>query len=155
MSTRLVAIRHAKPLSEGYAEDALRPLSEEGKAIQLHAAKQLKDEGIVPTIILSSPLLRAQETAQVITDVFNVPFEDEIALGNDFNQESLLKRIPSPEENQTLFLVGHAPTLGHFINALVGENVLPHGLSKSCAAVVDFKDKVGVGQAKFVSYYQP
>ncbi|MFT4553053.1 MAG: phosphohistidine phosphatase [Chlamydiales bacterium] len=155
MSTRLVAIRHAKPLSEGYAEDALRPLSEEGKSIQLRATKQLKDEGIVPTLILSSPLLRAQQTAQVITDVYNLPFEEENALGYDFNQELLLKRIPSPEENQTLFLVGHAPTLGHFINALVGENVLPYGLSKSCAAVVDFKNEVGLGQAEFVSYYQP
>jgi phosphohistidine phosphatase len=155
MVTRLVAIRHAKPSGDGYSEDSIRPLSEEGVVIQLRVAQLLKEEGISPSKILTSPLIRAQQTAKIISTVFNVPFESERALGNDFNEKTLLKRIPAPEKNQTIFLVGHTPTLGDLVNKLVGKIVLPHGLSKSSAAVLDFKESVGLGFATFVKYYEP
>lgn len=47
------------------------PLNETGKQQALQAAKQLLKEPI--TRLISSPLLRAQETAQIISDVLNKP----------------------------------------------------------------------------------
>ena len=155
MSIRIVVIRHAKSLSEGYADDSLRPLSEEGKQIQKQLTVKLRDAGIKPTLILTSPLLRAEQTAQIATDIFDVPFEDELALGNDFNGQKLLERLSQCGDNETVFLVGHAPTLGEFVNNLVGEIVLSNGISKSCAAVVDFEGDVAFGKGKFTHYYKP
>jgi len=155
MVTRVVAIRHAKPLSEGYQKDSLRPLSEEGVIIQKKMTELLKALGIQPTEIFSSPLLRAQQTAQIATDLYNIPFEDEPALGNIFDPEIILQKIPPTEKNATIFLIGHAPTLGNFVNHLVGEVVLPNGMAKSSAAIVEFKGKIAYGNAQLLHYFTP
>lgn len=153
MVTRIVAIRHAKPLSGASIENP--PISDEGREVQKRMAELLKTEGVHPSIVLSSPLLRAQQTAQVISDIFHVPFENETALGDDFDPQILLALTPEPEENQTLFLVGHAPSLGNFINALVGEVVLSNGLSKSSAAIVEIEGDIAFGNGIFIKYLQP
>jgi len=155
MTTRLVAIRHAKPLSEGYAEDSLRPLAEEGKAVQRIVTQKIKEGGIKPDVILCSPLLRAQQTAEIIGETFDIPVQDELALGDQFDSHKLLDFLPPPDHNQTIVFVGHAPTLAEFVNQLVGEVALPNGLSKSEAAVVEFDNTIGFGKGKFIGVYQP
>lgn len=154
MAVRIVALRHAKPSSEGYAEDSLRPLSDEGRETQKMLMQMLEEKQINPTIILSSPLLRAKQTAQIATDTFGVKFQDEPSLGDEFDSDALLDKLSILSQNETIFLVGHAPSLGGFINRLVGENVIPHGLSKSSAAIVDFDQKVIFGKGKFIDYFK-
>lgn len=155
MVTTIVAIRHAKPVSEGYAEDHLRPISEEGKEAQKKLAAHLQEAGIIPNTIWTSPLLRAQQSAEILSEIFAVPYREEPALGNSFDRERILEKIPLPELNQTLFLVGHAPTLPEFVNDLVGEDALPEGLSKSAAAVVTFTDQIEFGHGYFVQVFKP
>jgi phosphohistidine phosphatase len=156
MLLRVVAVRHAKPQSEGYADETLRPLSEEGISIQNRVTQHLKELDITPNIILSSPLIRAQETAHIISGYFdNVPIITVNALGYDFDSNLILSHFPHPKENQTVYLVGHTPTLGDFVNRLVGEIVIPTGLSKSSAAIVDFREAPKFGSGEFVGYYTP
>lgn len=156
MLLRIVAIRHAKPLNEGFSDEKLRPLSQEGISIQKLVAQNLKELGIIPNSIYCSPLIRAKQTAEVVQDFFgNVPLKETEALGYHFDKEKLFSFFSEPKDNHTLFLVGHAPHLGEFINELVGEVVLPLGLCKSGVAVVDFHDKVEVGKGQFAGYYTP
>ncbi len=156
MLLRIVAIRHAKPKSEGYADETLRPLSEEGISIQNKMTQHLKGLAIAPHIIYSSPLIRARETAQIISSHFDdLPVISIDALGYDFDSEQILSKMPEPVENKTVFLVGHTPTLGEFVNRLVGEIVIPTGLSKSGAAIVDFRSTPTPGTGEFVGYYTP
>lgn len=150
---RVVLVRHAKPYSEGFAEDALRPLSDEGREVQYKMTKLLKEKGIRPTAVLTSPLLRARDTAQFFTDFFDVVFEEEPALGNEFNNQVLLKRISEQEEDSCLVLVGHAPTLEEFLHDLTGGEI--KCLSKSSAAIVDFEGEAAFGKGVFVAYYDP
>lgn len=153
MTTRVVVIRHAKPLNGGYADDSLRPLSDEGKETQKKLALLLKREGFTPTLILSSPLLRAKQSAEILADVFGTSYEEEPALGEAFDPEHILKLLSHPKENATIFLVGHAPTLAEFVHAVVGSNVLPSGLSKSSAAIIDFDEAIAFSKGKFIRYY--
>lgn len=147
MVTTLVAIRHAKTVSsEGYAEDALRPLSEQGKNEQQRLANRLKEAGFQPHQILTSPLLRAVQSAEILSETFHIPLLEEEALGELFNAKRLLTLIPPPEQNQTIFLVGHAPTLAQFVNDLTQTPSLPQGLPKSGAAVVTFAERVDFGK---------
>ncbi|MGA8163617.1 MAG: histidine phosphatase family protein [Waddliaceae bacterium] len=155
MVTTVVAIRHAKPLSEGYANDSLRPLSEEGKIIQKNVLERLKAQGIQPTKLFSSPLLRARQTAQLVTDLFGIPSEDEPALGNAFDSKVLLQKLSLAEGDETIFLIGHAPTLTDFVNQLVGKAVLPNGMDKSSAAIVAFDGKIEYGRGQFLHYIKP
>lgn len=153
MGSKIVAIRHAKPQLDGFFEDALRPLCEEGRKIHKEMTERLKQEGIVPEKILASPLLRAQQTAQIMADAFGIQVEEEQALGYAFDAQALIQQASSLEG--TLFLVGHAPTLGDFVNALVGQRVLPQGLCKSGAALVAFEQGIELGKGTFCHYYEP
>jgi phosphohistidine phosphatase len=155
MSRRIVALRHGKPLSEGYAEDGLRPLSDEGREITARTLFSLKERGYIPTQILSSPLLRALQTAEVVADAFDLSVDVELGLGPDFDREQLLATIASMDDGGVLYLVGHAPTLADFVTELVGEQVLPAGLGKSCAATAMFNEEVTWGTAQFLELITP
>lgn len=156
MLLRVVAIRHAKPQIEGFADEAFRRLSQEGIGVQHKMSQYLKGRAIVPSLIYASPLVRARETAEIISSHFdNVPIISLDALGYDFDSKIILSLLPDPIENKTIYLVGHNPTLGEFVNQLVGEIVLPTGLSKSSAAVVDFRAAPVFGAGVFTGYYTP
>ncbi len=156
MTTRIVAIRHGKPLEEGFADEILRTLSDEGRSTQRSITEELKNLGIVPDALYSSPLIRAKQTAEVVDEVYGgVGITECAGLGYEFDYEEILGLIPPAEENKTVFFVGHAPTLAEFVNDLVGERVLPLGLSKSGAAVVDFPGEVSLGKGQFFGYFKP
>lgn len=155
MSTTLIAIRHAKPLSEGYADETLRPLHKEGVAAQESMTRKLKEMGYIPNRIFSSPILRAAQTASIIASSFSLEVEETKALGYDFDQAALLAKLPLPSEDQTIIFVGHAPHLGEFVKKLVGKNVLADGLSKSGTAILKFEHETGLGKATFVRYMKP
>ena len=135
MVTTVIAVRHAKAKTEGYADPDLYPLSEEGKEVQKQAALKLKNAGYTPTKIYCSPLLRAVQTADIISTLFDVPYSQEPALGPEFNGETLLARLPPTDSNQTILFVGHAPTLAEWVNTLTTKGAL-QSLSKSDAAII-------------------
>lgn len=155
MTRRVVAIRHAKPLSEGYADDSLRPLSDEGKSTQKVMCKHLNDQGIIPDIIITSPYLRAMQTAEIAKETHPAEIIALDALGDPFDPDAIIQQLQNLDDGKTAFLIGHAPTLAEFINQLVGDNVLPEGMSKSSSAIVDFDDKPGFGNGKFFGYFLP
>lgn len=155
MNTTIIAIRHAKPLNTGFADELLRPLSKEGIATQKEVVEKLKKKGYRPNLILCSPILRAVQTAEIISKIFSIDIIETNALGYDFDAEQLLAFFPLPEQNQTIILVGHAPMLAEFVNEMTGKKALPFGLSKSSAAVFAFNHKIQPGSAEFREYIQP
>lgn len=156
MLLRIVVVRHAKPYSEGYADETLRSLSPEGVFLQEKMTLHLKALGIIPDIIFSSPIVRAQETAYLIRQIFgDVEVVTLDALGYDFDEEEILSHLPDPSENQTVYLVGHAPTLEGFASRLVGESILPRGLPTSGALIVDFREPPAFGMGEYAGYYAP
>lgn len=152
MSTTIIAVRHAKPFSEGYADETLRPLHKEGIATQKRMTQLLLEKGYTPTRIYSSPILRARQTADIIAGQFALGVEVIEALGYDLNPD-FLTALASEENNQTLVFVGHAPTLGNYVNDLVGKSVLPTGLSKSGIAIISFD--YDTQHAAFIEYLKP
>ena len=59
---RLVIVRHAEAASG--EPDELRPLTAEGRETARALGQRLAGEGLEPDAVLTSPLLRARETAQ-------------------------------------------------------------------------------------------
>lgn len=153
MTITLIAVRHAEPYSDGHADETLRPLSKNGIATHLSITKQIKKDGYTIDQILTSPILRAKQTAEIMSDAFSVNIKEETALGYDFNSEYLLNQLSS--SSTSTILVGHAPSLAEFVNKLVGNIVLPMGLLKSGAAVITFPNTVAFGEGKFEKYYKP
>ena len=159
MATKLILVRHAQPKApdpEKYPDDAERPLSDEGREIQKAMSAVLKEHEIKPDLILHSPFVRAQQTAAILADAFGAPLEPEDALGaTAFNPATLLKRIPDPSKHQTVIMVGHDPTLASFGNALVGQQLLTGGMTKSGAFILEFNETVAFTKGTYITYLQP
>jgi len=117
--TSLLLIRHAP--AEDAAEftrktpdDGLRPLSSKGREKFMAAAVGLRL--ILPelALLVSSPLLRATQTAEVLASVYDVPVHTTPLLVPDFVPEVLLDFVNSQARGGVIALVGHEPDLGRF-----------------------------------------
>jgi phosphohistidine phosphatase len=110
---RLVLVRHAEAAPG--TPDELRTLTPEGHEQARRLGDQLRADGIEPDAVLSSPLLRARETA---SDLGFGPSEalDELAPGA--TAESV--RAAVADRGETVVVVGHQPDCGRIAAALSG-----------------------------------
>ncbi len=80
MTHRITFLRHAE--SEGNAQNLLQgrsdiPLSARGRQQALTLAEQWQERGVSFDLALTSPLLRARQTAETVAEVLAVPLEIE------------------------------------------------------------------------------
>ena len=69
---KLYIIRHAKSSWKDTAlDDFKRPLSKRGRKDAPFMAKKLKQKGVMPDVIISSPATRAKTTAELIAKELN------------------------------------------------------------------------------------
>ena len=67
----LYIIRHAIAVEEGtpeYQEDSQRPLTDKGKKKMVQIAKGIRALNVKFDLVLSSPYVRANETAEILAD---------------------------------------------------------------------------------------
>lgn len=125
---KLYLLRHGKSpqLSEaGVARDEERPLAPEGREAVRRIAAFLKDQGGRPTRVLTSPLVRARETAHEAARVLKLREPEETAdLDGRLPPEGLWRRLQGAvaTEPETV-LVGHQPQLGELVTFLTGATV--------------------------------
>jgi phosphohistidine phosphatase len=120
-------IRHAIAIDEGspeYADDSQRPLSDKGKKKMRQIAKGLRALGVDFDLILSSPYIRAKETAEILADVFkvkkDVEFSDNLIPMGD--PDLLISEMNEKYSADSIALVGHEPHLTALIGLLVSGN---------------------------------
>ena len=118
---RLLVIRHAIAVPSGTSgiEDAERPLTARGRKRFRAAARGLARILDRPDVLLTSPLVRAVETAEIAARAFGKlePRKDK-ALSHGVNDTlGLLRRQPA---RATVAIVGHEPTLSQLLARLLG-----------------------------------
>jgi len=112
---RLYIVRHANaapPGTQGVRDDD-RPLTEEGIKKMHQAAAGLLRLEYIPEIILSSPLIRARQTADILLEKLGKGIELKItaALAPNGVRGELYQSIVSYEKSQkSMMLVGHQPS---------------------------------------------
>jgi phosphohistidine phosphatase len=110
---RLVLVRHAEAAPG--TPDELRALTREGHEQARRLGDQLRADGIEPDAVLSSPLIRARETASDLG--FGAPEAlDELAPGA--TEESV--RAAVADRGETVVVVAHQPDCGQIAAALSG-----------------------------------
>jgi phosphohistidine phosphatase len=126
----LCLLRHAHagdPLAWSGA-DAERPLSARGRKQADRLGRLLGELGFAPSLILSSPKVRALETAQIVGGHLgaNVRLDDRLAGGADLvDLEELLSAAGDPPRP---LLVGHDPDFSGIASTLVGAAIaMPKG----------------------------
>jgi phosphohistidine phosphatase len=123
----LYIIRHAIAVDEGtseYESDSERPLTDKGRKKMRQIAKGLRSLGVEFDLILSSPYVRARETAEILAEVFKmkkkIDFSDNlIPMGNP---ELLITEVNEKFSVESMAVVGHEPHLSALVGLLVGEN---------------------------------
>jgi phosphohistidine phosphatase len=123
----LYIIRHAIAVDEGlpeYGDDSQRPLTDKGKKKMRQIAKGLRTLGVDFDLVLSSPYLRAKETAEILADVFKV--KEDVALSDNLtpmgDPDLLISEMNEKYRANSVALVGHEPQLTSLIGLLVSEN---------------------------------
>jgi len=123
----LYIIRHAIAVDEGspeYEEDSQRPLTDKGKKKMRQIAKGLRALGADFDLILSSPYVRAKETAEILANVFkiktDVAFSDNLIPMGD--PDLLIAEMNEKYNANSIALVGHEPHLTALISLLVSDH---------------------------------
>lgn len=113
-------IRHGIAAERGtYADDDARPLVTKGIEKTTQVARRLVELGVNFDVILTSPLVRAQQTAKILlTEKLSDRLEefDPLAPGGDLNA---WLNWYDHSDAQKVALVGHQPDLGNWTEMLV------------------------------------
>jgi phosphohistidine phosphatase len=121
----LYLLRHglaAEPTVQGFAKDADRPLIPEGERKLAQIAKAMDALELSFDLILSSPYLRARQTAEIVAAALKarkaLEFSETLTPGGSAKKlvELLNGLKPAPE---SVLLVGHEPHLSGLISLLV------------------------------------
>lgn len=103
------------------AEDTDRALTTDGRTEIREIGKSLKRSGITASQIVTSPLRRARETAEIVAHTLKIPLLEEWEeLKPDGDRESLYRRLARIEKSSTLVVVGHEPYLTSMIGEIIG-----------------------------------
>jgi phosphohistidine phosphatase len=131
---RLYLLRHGEADWPNWDRpDDERPLTERGKKEMRKVAKFLRELDLPLDDILSSPLIRARQTADIVADRFKLHVREEEQLAGGFAVSDLKQLIQKyPVEN--LMVVGHEPNFTEVICTLTGANCK---MSKGGVALID------------------
>lgn len=121
----LYVIRHAiaEPLGKrNEFRDEQRALTEEGRSRMHEIARGLGKLGVELDLILTSPLMRAVETAEIVAPCLGLSRKDvkptsHLAPGASFEQ--LFAEIKAQTGVESLALVGHQPDLGMLVSRII------------------------------------
>ncbi|MCF2969732.1 phosphohistidine phosphatase SixA [Synechococcus sp. Nb3U1] len=139
-------IRHGiaeEPQAE--MEDAFRALTDEGRKRCRKIARQLKEMGWKWNLILTSPLVRARQTAEIFSDeglTKSVEVFEPLAPGGSF--ADLVRWQTQQDPLTSLASVGHQPDLSLWVQAAIG--LCP---TNSHTQAITLK-KAGLAQVRFL-----
>ena len=150
MKKILILVRHAHALP-GYiaqvSSDAARPLSEQGHQKADLTAHRLEQLHVRPQCILTSPLLRAVQTAQTLGQVLQAPVWQEPLLNGlkpdqevcDFLKEQL-------SHYNTVVAVTHNPSISYVTHLLTGR---VYTFAPGSFVNIEFDEKLQLQQVTF------
>ena len=124
-AVQLVIVRHAEAASG--EPDELRPLTAEGRETARALGLLLAAEGLHHDAVLTSPLLRARQTAEQLARPAGLDAEPDERLAPGATADGV--QAAAREHGETVVVVGHQPDCSRIAAALAGgdEPVFPPG----------------------------
>lgn len=140
----LYIIRHAwaeEPDPTVWPDDAGRPLTDEGRKRFARQVKALAQNGFAPDVVVTSPLVRCRQTAEIVVkQVDGKPrLIERLELVPGSNLAGLLDwTIHDLADQESVAWVGHAPDVGDMTAALIGDGSVAIRFAKGAIAAIDF-----------------
>jgi phosphohistidine phosphatase len=150
----LYLIRHgvAAERGEDWPDDSKRPLTSEGIARLRKEARGLVELGVTIEQIVSSPLVRTRQTADVIAETLKSkpPVITSDALAPAGTPVAVIQELTKHVRKGSVALVGHEPNLGELAAHLIGARH-PFEFKKGAVCRIDFDvlPPKGVGQLRW------
>lgn len=136
---KLFFVRHAEAVDRSLAmTDEIRYLTSEGRGSFRKTARTMLKQGVEPSLILTSPLIRAVQTAEILADTlaFIGPLLVRNELRPGFDMQKLHDLLNEFQTADEVIFVGHEPDLSGLITALLA---LPAGFDLKKGAAVKLK----------------
>lgn len=157
---RCILFRHgiAVEREEWRGKDGDRPLSEKGKRRVRQVTAGLKRLNVRPTHILTSPLIRAVETANVLQDALTVrsPVQVMNELLPDVPPEKVIGLLHDLPPGSCAVCVGHEPHLGFTASVLMsGRETSAFPLKKAGACLIEFSLPVKPSRGRLIWWLTP
>ncbi len=146
---RVFLLRHAIAHDRDRArwpDDSQRPLTAIGKRKFRKAARGLARLLPKAARILTSPYVRARETAGILAAVHGGKIVECPELGHGESARAVFELL-RVRAGQTVVLVGHEPDLGRFLAAAAGAESARIALKKGGAACIEFAARPLAGRA--------
>jgi len=156
----LILMRHGEAGeadSRRWPDDRQRPLTDAGRREHARVAEGLRRMGVRFDRLLSSPLVRARETAEITARAFGGTPAPELTdlLGDRAEPAATLTGLAVVEAS-ALLCVGHEPTLSRLASLLISRDGSARiEMAKSGVAVIDCVGQVAPGRGVLRMHLRP
>ena len=143
---RLHLLRHAHAgdAFDWAGDDALRPLTKKGRGQCERLGSFLADHDVRPDVIVSSPLVRSMQTAELVAATLGMTVRSDARLGGNFGKLELWALLDELGGREPL-LVGHDPDLSMLLEYLVDASGI--SMRKATLATIDMETRLSDGDA--------
>ena len=141
-----------------WPDDRLRPLSDKGRRKHAVVADALRRMGVRFDRVLTSPLVRARQTADITAAVYGgaPAVEETPALGDRATLPDLLAVLARVSADAAVLCVGHEPFLSDTEAALVSrDGRVRIEMKKSGVAGLDFEGRPAAGAGTLLYHFRP
>ncbi len=135
---KLIIMRHAKAEDSHADGDHARRLTKKGHQQSERQARRLAGLGLLPGIILSSPLVRSRETAETLAQAADIPgpmIVNWLACG--MRPGTAMEELVAYKDFGCVCIVGHEPDLSSLVAWLTGSTSYSVVMKKASIAVID------------------
>jgi phosphohistidine phosphatase len=157
-SYQLYLIRHglAEEQGEAWPDDTKRPLTGEGMAKLRKIARSLGHLDISLDVLLTSPLVRTRQTADIIAAGLppSPPIIEVEALAPGGTPQAVLAELEKHTRKTRIGLVGHEPGIGELAGKLIGLRY-PLEFKKGAVCRIDIKTLAPIGPASLRWFATP
>ncbi len=134
---------HAGDPEAWVGDDAARPLSDKGEKQAERLGSFLAGVGFKPDAVISSPKLRAAQTAEIVAKHLGIPISFDDRLAGAFEVETLETLLRDAGDPVRPVVVGHDPDFSDVLAELSGASQLP--MPKGALARIDIERPLRAG----------
>jgi phosphohistidine phosphatase len=156
----ILLMRHGKgDWKDKDTKDRKRPLTKRGRRNAAQMGEFIKERELIPQIILTSPAVRAEETAKIFAE--SCGFQGEIRPVKDFymaEADEYLKELRRlPDDVERVMVVGHNPGLESLIPLLTDqiESLPTSAIAYIVLTINSWKDLNKKTEAELVALWRP
>ena len=152
---QLYLIRHgvAEERGDAWPDDAKRPLTDKGIGQMRKAARGIARLGVSVEVVLSSPLVRARQTAEIVAaaldprpSLLNVD-----SLATDGSFAKIIADLEKHARKSRIALVGHEPQIGELAARLIGSrHAIEFKKGAVCRIDIDDLPPAGPGDLRWL-----